>query len=388
MTARAWRLLLVAGMAAFLGEFDGAALPLALPAISHDFGASLDQLSNLGSLLTLGGLLAIPLAALADRRGRTRFLALGVLGFSVADLATAYAGSIPQLAGLRFVAVAFEALVSSVAPVLAVEEVPDQHRALGVAGITFLAAAGGGLTTILYPFLAPHWRLLYLVGAAGIPYAAVVWFGLPESRAWTAAEHTDRPLRVLLEPRWRGRLAILAAFSFLAVVTYQPAFFYPVLYASRSLHLAPAPISAILVASGLVGAAGFLFGGWLSDRYGRRRLGVAFLAGTAILSGLAFAGGIPAFGAGFVLSGFAAGLAGPITAAWFSELFPTRARATSQTLALGGGTLGAVAGLQLTAALAPSLGLGYALVASSVGLLAGAAILLRFPETRGQPLPE
>jgi MFS transporter, SHS family, lactate transporter len=387
LSGRAWRLLLLAGLAAFLGEFDSATLPLALPAISADFKAPLADLSNLGSLLVLGGLLSIPMAALADRRGRTRLVALGVLGFSLADLASAFATGIPMLATLRFIAVAFEALVSTIAPVLAVEEVPDQRRALGVAGLTFIAAAGGGLTTILYPFLAPHWRLLYLSGAVGVPISALVWFGLPESRTWSAAGHSERPLRVLLEPRWRGRLLLLAAFSLLAVITYEASFFYGVLFASRSLHLRPPAISAILVASGLLGAAGFLAGGWLSDRFGRRRLGVAFLVATAIFSGLAFAGSLPAFATGLIASALAVGLAGPMTAAWFSELFPTRARATSQSLALGAGSVGAVLSLQLVAFLGPRYGLGPALMASALGLLLGALLLLRFPETRGQPLP-
>jgi MFS family permease len=388
LSRRAWHLLLLAGLAAFLGEFDGATLPLALPAISSDFHASLGSLSNLGSVLLLGGLLATPMAVLADRTGRSRLVAIGVLGFSLADLASSFATGIPMLAACRFIAVAFESLVSSIAFVIAVEEVPDQHRALGVAGLTFLAAAGGGLTTIVYPFLAPHWRLLYLFGAVGIPAAALIWWALPESRAWRAADHSAPPLRVLREPRWRGRMILLAAFTLLAVITYETQFFYGVLYASRSLHLAPAPISAILVVSGWAGAAGFLAGGWLSDRFGRRRLGVAFLLGGAVLFALAYAGGLPTYAIGYSLGALTAGLAGPITAAWFNELFPTRARATSQTLALGAGTIGGVIGLQLVARVAPAFGLGPALVLAAFGLLAGALLLLRFPETRGLPLPD
>jgi len=77
-----------------------------------------------------------------------------------------------------------------------------------------------------------------------------------------------------------------------------------------------------------------------------------------------------------------------MTAAWFSELFPTRARATSQTLSLGAGTIGGVVGLQLVARVAPALGLGLALALSATGLLLAAVLLLQLHETRGQPLPD
>jgi MFS family permease len=388
LSARAWRLLLLAGLAASLGEFDGAALPLALPAISAEFHAPLAEISNLGSLLLLGGLVALPMAVFADRTGRSRLVAVGVLGFSLADLASAFAGSIPALAACRLVAVAFEALVASIAPVLAIEEVPDQHRALGVAGLTFIATAGGGATTILYPFLAPHWRVLYLLGGVGVPVAVLIWFALPESRAWTASSRAHAPLRLLLQAPWRRRLAILGVSSLLAVIFYEPASLYGVLYGSRSLHLAPAPISVILVASGWVGAAGFLAGGWLSDRFGRRLLAVGLGAAAALASSLAYAGGLPAYVAGYLAGPLLVGMAGPILVAWSSELYPTRARATAETFNLGAGTIGGVIGLQLVSLAATRFGLGPALVASAAGLFAGALVLLALPETRGQPLPD
>jgi MFS family permease len=183
-------------------------------------------------------------------------------------------------------------------------------------------------------------------------------------------------------------MAILAGFTALAVVFYEPNSLYGVLYGSRLLHLSPGWISTILVISGWIGAAGFLAGGWLSDRYGRRRLSVGLLALSAVLGGLAFSGGVGIYASGYALGSLSTGMAGPMTAAWFSELFPTRARATSQTLSLGAGTIGGVLGLQVLARIAPSIGLGPALVLSASGLLIGALILLLLPETRGQPLPE
>src|SRR5580704_13467326 len=102
------RLTLVwAGLAVVLTAFDGSVLVLALPAIASDFHAQIPGLSNLGSVLALGSLGALPLATLADRFGRRRLIAIGVAGFSIANFASAFAPSLTALAFIRLVAVCF-----------------------------------------------------------------------------------------------------------------------------------------------------------------------------------------------------------------------------------------------------------------------------------------
>ena len=108
------RTLLWAGLAVVLAAFDGSVLVLALPAVASDFHARTPALSNLGSVLALGALGALPLATLADRFGRRRLIAVGVAGFSVANFASAFAPSLTGLAVLRLVAVCFEVLVGGV----------------------------------------------------------------------------------------------------------------------------------------------------------------------------------------------------------------------------------------------------------------------------------
>src|SRR5258707_5248219 len=76
------RTLTWAGLAVVLAAFDGSVLVLALPAIASDFHARTPALSNLGSVLAIGALGALPLAALADRFGRRRLIAIGVAGVS------------------------------------------------------------------------------------------------------------------------------------------------------------------------------------------------------------------------------------------------------------------------------------------------------------------
>src|SRR5258707_3847002 len=81
------RTLTWAGLAVVLAAFDGSVLVLALPAIAADFHARTPALSNLGSLLAIGPLVALPLAAPAERFGRRKLIALGPAGLSIANFA-------------------------------------------------------------------------------------------------------------------------------------------------------------------------------------------------------------------------------------------------------------------------------------------------------------
>jgi hypothetical protein len=75
-----------------------------------------------------------------------------------------------------------------------------------------------------------------------------------------------------------------------------------------------------------------------------------------------------------------------VLGAWYGELFPTRARATSEVTGAVAGALGGVAGYQLVGLLVPKLGLGASLGTVVVAALAAAFLLLLLPETGGEPL--
>jgi len=382
--------LVLAGLAVLLASYDSSILVLALPGIAGEFRAPVPQLSDLGSVLALGALGALPLAALADVAGRRRVLAGAVLGFSLVDAASALAPSLAWLAGSRLVGVIFETVTAGVATALVVEVTPTRRRALAVSGLTLAAGLGIGLTTLAYPVLAPHWRGLYWAGAAGALAAPVLWAALPEPAVWERAAHASRAvLRAMTEPPFRGRLLLLVAYAALAAVFYEPAGLFVVLFGSRSVHLGPAQLSEVVVAAGLVGAGCFAVGGWLADRYGRRGVGVALSALTAVVAGLTFASAaVLVYWAGNIAWSALASAAAPVTGAWFAELFPTRARATSEAVVAISTALGAIGGLQLVGLLDPRIGLGPAIALAAVGALGGAGLLLLLPETKGLPLPD
>ncbi len=389
LDARGLRVLILATLAVALSSIGGSVLIIGLPAIAADFHAPVPALSNLGSVLALGSVGALPLAALADRVGRRHLLAAAVAGFSLAALGSALSTSLGMLALGRLAGVCFETLAAGVATAVVVEEMPGERRALAVSLLTLAEGAGGAVTTIAYPEVAPHWRWLYLGSACGLPLALVIWRLMPESRAWHHHRQASASvLRALLETPFRTRLAVLAAFGVGSALLFEPAGLFVVLVGSR-LGLAPPELSAVIVASGIIGAGCFPLGGWAGDRFGRRWPGLALAATTTVAATATFvAGSRTGYWAGNILWSALASAAAPVTGAWFAELFPTRARATSEAVAAVSAAVGSITGLQLVARLTPALGLGPAVAACGVPALAAVGLLFALPESRGRPLPD
>ena len=382
------RTLTWAGLAVVLTAFDGSVLVLALPAIAGDFHARVPALSNLGSVLALGSIGALPLATLADRFGRRRLIAVGVAGFSIANFASAFAPSLEALSLLRLVAVCFEVLVGGVATALIVEEAPPGRRGQAVSFLAVLSGVGTGVTVLAYPVLAPHWRWLFLAGGVGLAAAPLIWKRLPEGRVWQGVRLSGSALRLLIAPAWRRRLIVIAATTALLAVLLEPAGLLFTLFASQVLHLSAVAISELIIASGIAGAVSYVAGGFLSDRFGRRVPGTALTGATAVAASLSFATGTPGFVVGNVLWSSIASASTPVLGAWSAELFPTRARATAEAMGSLAGAVGSVAGLQAVGLLSQSVSLGTALGVTGVIAFGGALLLLLLPETRGAPLPD
>jgi SHS family lactate transporter-like MFS transporter len=382
------RTLIWAGLAVVLTAFDGSVLVLALPAIASDFHAQIPGLSNLGSVLALGSLGALPLATLADRFGRRRLIAIGVAGFSIANFASAFAPSLTALSFIRLVAVCFEALVASVATALIVEEAPPGRRGLAVSALAILGGAGLLVAIIVYPIVAPHWRWMFAAGVVGVAVAPLIWRHLPEGRTWHGVQHAGSALRVLAQAPWRRRVAILAASSALLAILGEPAGLFYTLFATTTLGLAPTGISLIIFFAGVAAVASYLPGGYLSDRFGRRMPGFVLTAGTTAATALGFVTGTVGFVAGNLLWSALSSAATPVIGAWSGELYPTRARATAEAISSVAAAFGGIVGLQLVSLLSARVGLSHALLILGVVALGGATLLLLLPETRGQHLPD
>jgi len=380
--------LIWAGVAVVITAFEGSVLIIALPAVAIEFHANTLALSELGSVLALGALGALPLSTLADRFGRKRLIAVGVAGSSLANFVSGFAPSIAFLAFFKLFAVCFEVLVAGVVTALIVEEAPAEHRGAAVSVIALLSGIGIFLVVVAYPVIAPHWRWLYYAGGAGVLVAPLIWWLLPESKTWQQVRLTGSALRLLMQRPWRRRVLILAAMTALLAVLLEPAGLLYTVYASFVLRWSTLAISILIVVSGIAGALSYLAGGYLTDRFGRLGPAIALTVATAASTCLSFATGSVGFFAGNVLwSGFASAST-PVFGAWSGELFPTRARATAEASIAVVAALGSIAGLQAVGLLSSSTGLGGAIQLGGVAAVAGALLLFLLPETRQQPLPE
>ena len=381
-------ILIWAGIAVVVTYYDNSILGIALPAIANDFHSNIPALTQLGSVLAVGTLLALPLATLADRFGRRRLIAIGVAGCSLTNVISGFAPTLADLAFIRLFAVCFEVVVIGVVTALVVEEAPAEHRGAAIAVIALLSGAGIFIVVVTYPIVAPHWRWLFYASGAGLLLAPLIWWLLPESSAWRRVRHTGSTLRLLMERAWRMRVIALAAMTALFAVLLEPAGLLYTFFASVDLHWSTVAISILIVVSGIAGAVAYLAGGYLTDRFGRRGPAIALTIATAASTTLSFTTGSIGFFVGNVLWSAFASANTPVFAAWSGELFPTRARATAEAVLALAGAVGSIAGLQLVGVLSPSAGFAGAIELGGVAAVLGALLLLLLPETRQQPLPD
>jgi len=162
------------------------------------------------------------------------------------------------------------------------ESAPVDRRGFMVAwqgASQWIAASVGGvagyiLSRILRPAAldAYGWRLAFLLGAVTVPFGLWVRRRLPETLhvAEAAPSAVARAPTRMGAARESWRIIALG----LVVVAYSTINAYVIQYmttfAQGTLHMASGPAFAVAVVSSLAMLAGILFGGWLSDRLGRR----------------------------------------------------------------------------------------------------------------------
>jgi MFS family permease len=395
------RVLIAAGLGWMFDSMDFLIYVLAIGRLKSYFGFG-DATAGLLGTLTLvsaavGGL---SFGVIADRIGRVRALNITILIYSICSLGAATSQSVVQLAIWRaLLGLGMGGEWASGAVLVAESLRPElRNRATSAMQSTWalgaiLAAILAGVVLDVLPLGDQAWRVLFALG--GLPAFFTLWAQrrVEEPALWRASRASPHaktnPYRVLFGAELRKRTLLACLLASLLQFAYWGLFFWlPNLLASP-IDKGGAGMSVVKSTGWLIpiqaGAfIGYLSFGPLADRFGRRRVFVAFVCASAIL--------VPVYGrlvhhpTLLLLLSPVLGCAGhaywSVAAPLMSELFPTAVRASGQGLGYNSGRLlGALAPYVIgVLAAVPHVGIVSALSLTSMFYLAAAAVVFALPD--------
>jgi MFS family permease len=346
----------------------------------------------------LGGWLA---GYLSDRIGRVRTLQITIAWFSVFTLLCAFAQSFEQLMVLRAILGLGFGGEWAAGAVLIGETIRPQYRGRAVGTVQSGWAVGWGAAVLLqavcYTLIPPEqaWRWMFAMGA--LP-AVLIFFlrrHVQEPEVFASARMTEEKKRdrpsileifspgVLKTTLLTSLLCTGAQGGYYAVTTWLPTY----LRTERGLSVVGSTgYLAVLIVGSFIG---YVWGAYLADRIGRRRLFIVFAVLASLLVVAYTQLPIPnemmlylGFVLGICASAYFSGIG-----AFLTELFPTRLRGSGQGFAYNFGRGVGALFPALVGFLSASMPLSQAIAIFAVvayGLLLLGALLL--PETRGKVL--
>lgn len=299
------------------------------------------------AVLRLASLGAMPLASLADRRGRTRILrrtlVLGLLATASASLSPAYWFFVLCFALARPLLSAASALVQ----VITVELSSPTSRIHRLVIMAAGAGLGAGTSAVLHGIIRGANGFRWLFVLALIPVLAIIPLlgAIPEP----VRHGDDAPLARLgaVPKESRGRLAIVAVVVLSVGMISGPANGFTFVYGEGILKMSPSLVASVVAASAATGVVGLLASRRLARTIGRRRTVALGVMAIALTSTFAYSGGRTHFILGYMIGVGAGGLLSPALSAMSTEIFAHRFRATAAGWVVVAGVVGAVAGLAL-----------------------------------------
>ncbi|WP_245716841.1 MFS transporter [Nocardia mikamii] len=360
---------------------------------------------------TLGGLMVGFLTAgpLADRIGRRRIMLVGVVWIAIGSLLSAAALNVGMFGAARFLTgIGIGSIVPS-AVALTLEYAPKHRRQLYNGAMLTGFSFGGIVASLAAIWLLPHydWRILFGLGAVFLLLIPVMWFRLPESAGFLAAQGREAEARELAEsfgldyhelneqaddsPQQeasaggsrrlleRPLLAPLVVFIMMCVcvnvVVYGLNTWAPALMREQGYALGSSLTFMLALQSG--GVVGAVIGAYFADRIGCGRV-VMVMFGVGALSLLLLSNKMDT--GWMLLAILGAGIGGTgtnsIIYGFVAHYFPVENRGAAVGVVLGLGRIGAMAGPAMAGwILDAGLGAQWSFYAFAAPAVIGAALV-------------
>lgn len=349
----------------------------------------------------VGGAIA---GVVADRIGRVKALMITVITYAVFTVACGFAPNYETLLVFRALQGLGFGGEWAVGAILVAEYSSARHRGRTLGAIQSSWAVGWGLAVIVYTlvfqFLGDDlaWRVMFWTGA--LPALLVVWVrrrvqDAPEAAAVREKSAEKGSFAAIFKPASADGPGLLRTTFFAVLLStgvqggyYTLATWVPTyLKTERGLSVVGTGSYLTFLISGAF--IGYLTGGYLTDKLGRKRniLLFAILSAACILTYANIPSGantlllVLGFPLGFCMSAIFSGFG-----SFLSELYPSAVRGTGQGFTYNTGRAVGAAFPTTVGFLADSWGVGGALVFGAIGYALAALALIGLPETRGKEL--
>lgn len=353
---------------------------------STEFNISEQGQGFAAAIVRWGVVIAIPLAALADRIGRRKIIiSLAWLAPLVISLG-AFAPSFTVLVATQTVGRPLGISLTVFVLVFATEEMGTNTRAWALSILAVGSGVGAGSAVGAIPLAGiseSSWRLVYLIGIGWLAVAYVLTRSLPETTRFLALHeeqihHTDVETHI-----HRDRLWMQIAVAVLTNVFVATASIFQSRYLKDVREYSPLEISLFITITTIPATIGLVAGGRLADKVGRKVVAVATVPTGTMLYALSFTTQGAAMWFFAIVGGILLGISYPAMAVFRSELFPTAHRNMASALIMVASLIGGSVGL-IGAGVLLDNGMTYGRVMTTFALgpvLVAVLVALRYPET-------
>jgi MFS family permease len=398
--SRSRQALIAAALGWMLDAFDVMLYSLIVVNLMFAFQMSKETAGFLGSLTLIaaavGGMI---FGVIADRFGRTKAMIIAIAVYSVFTAACGFSVTIMQLGIFRFLLGLGMGGEWASGAALVSETWPALHRAKAMGFMQSFYAVGYALAALVVAVVLPlwGWRAVFFVGV--LPAFFIIWIRrrVQEPEIWKenklgAKTSFAETLRVIFGRRLRFLTTVVTmmnAFTMFAWWGFNlwiPA--YLILSPGQGgMGLTSAGKTWLIVVMQFGMWLGYLTFGFISDRFGRKRVYLVFLIAAALLLFLYslihiavvlfFLGPLVSFFGTGHFSGF-----GALTA----EIYPTKVRATAQGFTYNIGRIMSAVAPFAVGSLAQTRGFGAAFAVTAFSFFLAALMWIWIPETGGKAL--
>ena len=373
-------------LASFLGwtldAFDFFLVVLSLTAIAQEFHKSDKEIAfSITLTLAFRPVGAFIFGLLADRYGRRLPLMIDLVFYSVVEVATGFAHSFTAFLVLRALFGIGMGGEWGVGASLAMEKVPPRLRGFLSGLLQQGYALGYLLAAICFYTIFPRWgwRPMFFIGGLPALLGLFVRFKVKESKVWQKTRQTSwSNLCREICSHWKLFLYLTLLMMMMNLSSHGTQDMFPT-FLKRYWRMRPTQV-AVITAISMVGAIlGGTLVGFLSDRFGRRRVMVtALICAIACVPLWAYAPSLILLVVGAFLIQFMVQGAWGIIPAHLSELSPDSVRGFLPGFAYQCGVLlaGPVAYVEANLAEHTSYANAMALTASVVFTLAAIVVAL------------